>query len=184
MKKTFLVVVSIFLVSTLFAGCGKQSDIDRLARQVDREIERTDEYKQMLDEAEEKNAEQLVTIDYLNAELARRDATIASLEDELEKSSSTSSASTSTTKIYSVYPDDSDSYLAKKFWFDGNNYSSNTTWYSDITCKSESQISDVTIISPIVDTMKQSNGYTVYVCMSSNGLVYSSNYPYLIRINN
>lgn len=192
MKKIILVVVSIFLVSTLLTGCGKntQDDIDdlkddknRLKTQVDREIKRTDEYRHDLDEIKEESAGRLATIDRLNAELAERDSTIASLETQLENSSSSSSTSSSTTKIYSVDPGDSNSYLAQKFWFDGNNYSANTTWYWDISCKPESQMGCVTIISPIVDKMEQSNGYTVYVCMSSNGLVYSSSYPYLVKID-
>lgn len=193
MKKIILVVVSIFLVSTLLTGCGKntQDDIDdlkddknRLKTQVDLEIKRTDEYRHDLDVIKEESAGRLATIDRLNAELAERDLTIASLETQLENSSSSSSTSSSTTKIYSVDPGDSNSYLAQKFWFDGNNYSANTTWYWDISCKPESQMSCVTIISPIVDKMEQSNGYTVYVCMSSNGLVYSSSYPYLVKIDN
>ena len=188
MKKTFLLVVSILLVSTMLTGCGKkkntytQDDVDRLERQVDREIERTNEYKEDLEKAEDENAEQLATITRLEAELAEKDSTIYSLESQLENSSSESSVETADSKIYSVDPGDSNSYLAQKFWFDGFNYSADTTWYSDISCKPESQMNcKVTIISPIVDEMKQSNGYKVYVCMSNGGLVYSSTYPYLIR---
>lgn len=191
MKKTFLLVVSILLVSTMLTGCGKkkntytQDDIDRLVRQVNREIERTDEYKEDLDEVKEENATQLATITHLEAELAERDSTIYSLESQLESSSSGSSAETSDSKIYSVYPGDSSTYLSQKFWFDGFNYSADTTWYSDIACKPETKMNcSVIIISPIVDDMEQSNGYTVYVCMSSGGLVYSTSYPYLVKINN
>lgn len=193
MKKTFLLVVSILLVSTMLTGCGKntQDDIDelkddknRLKAQVDREMERTDEYRYNLDELEEENATQLATITRLEAELAEKDSTIYSLESQLENSSSESSVETADSKIYSVDPGDSNSYLAQKFWFDGFNYSADTTWYSDISCKPESQMNcKVTIISPIVDEMKQSNGYKVYVCMSNGGLVYSSTYPYLVRNN-
>lgn len=191
MKKTFLLVVSILLVSTMLTGCGKkkntytQDDIDRLVRQVNREIERTDEYKEDLDEVKEENATQLATITHLEAELAERDSTIYSLESQLESSSSGSSAETSDSKIYSVYPGDSSTYLSQKFWFDGSNYSADTTWYSDIACKPETKMNcSVIIISPIVDKMEQSNGYTVYVCMSSGGLVYSTSYPYLVKIDN
>lgn len=193
MKKTFLLVVSILLVSTMLTGCGKntQDDIDelkddknRLKAQVNREMERTDEYKDDLDELEEENAEQLATITRLEAELAEKDSTIYSLESQLKNSSSVSSAGTSDSKVYSVDPGDSNSYLAQKFWFDGFNYSADTTWYSDISCKPETKMNcSVIIVSPIVDKMEQSNGYTVYVCMSSGGLVYSSTYPYLIRNN-
>lgn len=193
MKKTFLLVVSILLVSTMLTGCGKntQDDIDelkddknRLKAQVNREMERTDEYKDDLDELEEENAEQLATITRLEAELAEKDSTIYSLESQLKNSSSASSAGTSDSKVYSVDPGDSNSYLAQKFWFDGFNYSADTTWYSDISCKPETKMNcSVIIVSPIVDKMEQSNGYTVYVCMSSGGLVYSSTYPYLIRNN-
>ncbi|MCI8361755.1 MAG: hypothetical protein HFJ41_01115 [Clostridia bacterium] len=191
MRKTFLLVVSILLVSIMLTGCGKkqntytQDDIDRLEQQVDREIERTNEYKEDLEEAEDENAEQLATITRLEAELAEKDSNIYSLESQLESSSSESSAEASCSKVYSVDPGDSNSYLAKKFWFDGFNYSADTTWYSDISCKPETKMNcSVIIISPIVDKMEQSNGYIVYVCMSSGGLVYSTSYPYLVKIDN
>lgn len=197
MKKIILVVVSILLVSTMLTGCGNkvkvdskkyirdlQNDKERLIGDKDREIERTDDYKKDLEKAEDENAEQLATITRLEAELAEKDSTIYSLESQLENSSSASSAGTSDSKIYSVDPGDSSSYLAQKFWFDGFNYSADTTWYSDISCKPETEMNcSVIIVSPIVDKMEQSNGYTVYVCMSSGGLVYSSTYPYLIRNN-
>ncbi len=190
MKKTFLLVVSILLVSIMLTGCGNNSekelkaDKERLIGDLNREIERTEEYREDLDKAEAENATQLATITHLEAELAEKDSTISSLESQLENSSSSSSADTSDPKIYSVDPGDSSSYLAQKFWFDGFNYSADTIWYSDISCKTESKLNcSVTIISPIVDEMEQYNGYTVYVCMSSNGLVYSSNCPYLFKTN-
>lgn len=197
MKKTFLLVVSILLVSTMLTGCGNkvkvdskkyirnlENDKERLIGDKTREIERTGEYKADVDELKEENATQLATITRLEAELAEKDSTIYSLESQLENSSLESSAETSDSKIYSVDPGDSSSYLAQKFWFDGFNYSADTTWYSDISCKPESQMNcKVTIISPIVDEMKQSNGYKVYICMSNGGLVYSSTYPYLVRNN-
>lgn len=196
MKKTFFLVVSILLVSTMLTGCGKnvkvnaqkrikelEADKERLIGEADRAIKTTDEYKADLDKAKEENAEQLATITRLEAELAEKDSTIYSLESQLENSSS--SAETSNPVIYSVDPGDSNSYLAQKFWFDGFNYSADTKWYSDISCKSESKMNcSVIIISPVVDPMEQDNGYKVYSCMSSSGLVYSSTYPYLIRINN
>ncbi len=197
MKRTFFLVVSILLVSTMLTGCGKsekvskkyvrnlEEDNERLIAQVKREIERADEYSDDLDEAKEEIATQLATITHLEAELAERDSTIYYLESQLENSSSSSSVENPNYNVYSVDPGDSNSYLAQKFWFDGFNYSADTTWYSDISCKPESKMNcSVTIISPIVDEMKQSNGYKVYVCMSSSGLVYSSNYPYLVKINN
>lgn len=197
MKKIILVVVSILLVSTMLTGCGKNAKVDskkyirdleddkeRLIAESNREIERANDYMEDLDELEEENAEQLATITRLEAELAEKDSTIYSLESQLKNSSSASSVETANSKIYSVDPGDSNSYLAQKFWFDGFNYSADTTWYSDISCKPESQMNcKVTIISPIVDEMKQSNGYKVYVCMSNGGLVYSSTYPYLVRNN-
>lgn len=195
MKKIILVVVSILLVSTFLTGCGKDRETEayidelentnsRLEKQLSREMERTDEYKADLDLEKEESAKKLATITRLEAELAEKDSTIYSLESQLENSSLESSAETSDSKIYSVDPGDSSSYLAQKFWFDGFNYSADTTWYSDISCKPESQMNcKVTIISPIVDEMKQSNGYKVYICMSNGGLVYSSTYPYLVRNN-
>lgn len=237
MKKTFLLVVSILLVSIMLTGCGKkkntytQDDIDRLVQQVNREIERKDEYKQDLDEANEEIATQLATITHLEAELAEKDSTIYSLNSDISNkdekislleeevsqkdellSSLDSEASTivslqseiskkdeeikdlkqklkdasPTVIIYSVDPGDSSSYLSQKFRFDGFNYSADTSWYSDISCKSEFEVSDVIIISPIVDKIEYIDGYnyyTVYSCMSNKGLVYTINYPSLLKID-
>lgn len=75
----------------------------------------------------------------------------------------------------------SSSYLAIKFWSDGFTYTANVKWYCDPNC-TKSAGDNITITSPVVSQDKLSNGYTVYTCMSSNGLVYASNYPYLKKI--
>lgn len=72
------------------------------------------------------------------------------------------------------------SYLTVKFWSDGNTYTSNVKWYCDPNC-TKSAGDNITIISPIVSQDKLSNDYTVYTCMSTGGLVYSSKYPYLTK---
>lgn len=73
-----------------------------------------------------------------------------------------------------------DSYLKVKFWSDGNTYTSNVTWYSDPNC-TKSIGNTITIISCVISEDRLSNSYTVYTCMSSEGLVYSSEYPYLTK---
>lgn len=72
------------------------------------------------------------------------------------------------------------SYLATKFWSDGNTYTANVKWYSDPNC-TKSAGDNITITSPVASQDKLINGYTVYTCMSTNGLVYSSQYPYLTK---
>lgn len=96
-------------------------------------------------------------VDTLNQQLA----------DQIASNSQSSSTATS-------------SYLAIKFWSDGNTYTANVKWYSDPNCI-KSAGSNITITSPVVSQDKLSNGYTVYTCMSTNGLVYSSQYPYLTK---
>ena len=113
----------------------------------------------------------------MQSEISKKDEEINALKDELKNASPI---------IYSVDPGDSNSYLGQKFGFDGSNYSANISWYSDISCKSEFQVSDVIIISPVVDKIEYSDGYnyyTVYACMSNNGLVYTNNYPNLLKID-
>lgn len=72
------------------------------------------------------------------------------------------------------------SYLTIKFWSDGFTYTANVKWYCDPNC-TKSAGDNITISSPVVSQDKLSNGYTVYTCMSTNGLVYSSQYPYLSK---
>lgn len=91
------------------------------------------------------------------------------LADQIKLNSQNSSTATS-------------SYLAIKFWPDGNTYSSSVNWYCDPNCtKSAGNSDSITITSYVVSEDKLSNGYTVYTCMSSGGLVYSSQYPYLTK---
>lgn len=91
------------------------------------------------------------------------------LADQIKLNSQNSSTATS-------------SYLAIKFWSDGNTYSSSVKWYCDPNCtKSAGNSDSITITSYVVSEDKLSNGYTVYTCMSSGGLVYSSQYPYLTK---
>ena len=91
------------------------------------------------------------------------------LADQIKLNSQNSSTATS-------------SYLAIKFWSDGNTYSSSVKWYCDPNCtKSAGNSDSITITSYVVSEDKLSNGYTVYTCMSSGGLVYSLQYPYLTK---
>ena len=111
-------------------------------------------------------------INVLNADLSNYKSKCEILQQQLDSQIAVNKNSAAT------------SYIANKFWYDGNTYTSpKTTWYSKITCESGSKITgDVIIVSPNVDPFKQSNGYTVYCCMSTNGFVYSSNTPYLTKI--
>ena len=89
------------------------------------------------------------------------------LADQIKLNSQNSSTATS-------------SYLAIKFWSDGDTYTSNVKWYCDPNCTNPAG-DNITITSCVVSEDKLSNGYTVYTCMSSKGLVYSSQYPYLTK---
>lgn len=110
-------------------------------------------------------------INVLNADLSNYKSKCEILQQQLDSQIAVNKNYTTT------------SYLAVKFWSDGNTYSCKTTWYSDIAC-TKKIANDVVITSPIVDAIEQSNGYTAYCCMSTTGLVYSSSRPYLSVIKN
>lgn len=123
----------------------------------------------------------------LNSQLSEKDSTIDNLNEQLSaRTASSQTQETQETKNTTNYVVDysvNDSYLAMKFWQDGNNYtSSSTTWHSDYNCSNKIS-TPVVIVSPVVDQCTLENGYKVYACMSSNGLVYTSYYPYLIKSN-
>jgi len=174
MKKITTLLLIIFS-SVLLFGCGKKdATINRLSRSLDVASQSSAYYMQEVETLKNENAELMMTIDTLKAELVKKGASI----DEVE---SKSSQSTTTYIVGSNYSND---YLSMKFWSDGNNYvgSSTVTWYSDYYC-SKQVTSNVIIVSPIIDKMKLSNGNTVFVCMSSNGLVFTAKDPYLIVKN-
>lgn len=235
MKKLATLLLTL-LAATLITGCGnKSAENDRLVKQLNREQERTDEYKAQVEDLKLKNLQLQEQIDRLNSQIDDFDGdssdlqqTIKDLKQENEdlknqlansKTSSSSSASSNSSNASNINDlrnqinvlnadlsnyktkceilqqqldsqiavnknSAATSYIANKFWYDGNTYTSpKTTWYSKITCESGSEITgDVIIVSPNVDPFKQSNGYTVYCCMSTNGFVYSSNTPYLTKI--
>ncbi len=110
-------------------------------------------------------------INVLNADLSNYKSKCEILQQQLDSQIAVNKNYTTT------------SYLAVKFWSDGNTYSCKTTWYSDIAC-TKKIANDVVITSPIVDAIEQSNGYTAYCCMSTTGLVYSSSRPYLSVVKN
>lgn len=79
----------------------------------------------------------------------------------------------------------SSSYISIKFWSDGNLYvSEKTVWYSDQNCRNKLSNESVIIASPIIDKTQLENGYIVYTCLSTNGLVYSSYNPRLTKVKN
>lgn len=174
--KKITALLLLTLIATFIFGCGKDNDtIDRLEKCIDRTLKRCDEYEEQVAELKTKNYELMATIDALNAQISKQES------DNAQSSTSSNSAETSNTNTinYIVDYSQSNSYLAVKFWIDGKKYfDSNTTWYSDYHCSTK-VTNTVTIISPIIDKLEISNGYTVYSCMSSNGLVYSSSRPFL-----
>lgn len=79
----------------------------------------------------------------------------------------------------------SSSYISIKFWSDGNLYvSEKTVWYSDQNCRNELSNENVIIVSPIIDKTELKNGYLVYTCLSTDGLVYSAYNPRLVKVKN
>lgn len=183
MKKitTLLVILVTFVILT---GCGKDDTIDRLSKAVEKEQERSMEYEENANNYLNKIFELEQTVDNLTIQLSEKNVIIDDLNNKINSQSSSSKPQgTSNSTNYVLDYSASNSYLAMKFWLDGNNYSSSsTTWYSDNSCSK--QISNpVVIVSPVVDTIKLNNGYTVYACMSVNGLVYTSYYPYLVKTN-
>ena len=176
MKKITTLLLLLFTILTL-SGCGNKDKIDRLVKTAERESNRAEQYKADVDILKTENLELQAEIDNLKIQLSEKDTTIKDLSEQLESNDTT----TQNLVKYEVNYSQSSSYLAMKFWIDGSRYStSDTIWYSDCFC-SNKITNSVTIVSPIVDKSELSNGYTVYSCMSSNGLVYTSSYPYLIK---
>lgn len=258
MKKiaTFLLAI---LTCVLISGCGSSLEKQRLERQVEREINRSDEYKAMVDELKAENAELRVennalninlqdyideveylenqvsdlkgqvtnssnsdlvaTIDTLNSQIASKDKEISNLKAQLSAAKNNSYSSTNNATIAELQnkinvltldlqnyktlaatlqqqldaqiainknqsiQSNYNSYISAIFWSDGYNYySKKTTWYSDINCSQKLSNQDVIIISPVKSKASLSNGYTVYSCMSTTGLVYSSTSPSLYKM--
>lgn len=173
--KKFTTLLLLTLASICLFGCGEEErTINRLSRSLEIANESSEHFMAEVETLTAENDELRYTIDQLKAELAKQGAAI----DEAE------SKDTQTTTTYVVDSDDSDNYLAVKFWSNGKTYvgSSVVTWYSDYYC-SQQITSEVIIISPTIDRLKLSNGHWVYTCMSSNGLVFSTDDPYL-RVRN
>lgn len=171
--KKLTTLLFLIITFTCLLGCGNDKDaaINRLSKSLETATKTTEYYLQEIDELKTENYELLVTIDGLKSKIANQKSTISEFESKNSQSNIT----------YVVNTGSSDSYLAMKFWSDGNNYvgSSTVTWYSDYYC-SKPITSNVTIISPTIDRLTLSNGHLIYICMSSNGLVFSSENPYLI----
>lgn len=87
--------------------------------------------------------------------------------------------------LYEADASQNSSYLQAKFYLDGNGYTdSKATWYFDHNSTQKiNDSSSIIVVSPVVETVKLSNGYTVYSCMTSTGLVWSTSKPYLKQIN-
>lgn len=205
MKK--MATLLLVLLTITLTGCGSKKNVndpDRLQKQLDREMARVDEYKADVDKLEEENAELLAEIDSL---VANNNTLNQKLDAVTEKSESSSSTDQQTITNLQKQVDDlkkqlvdtlqkqlaeqialnsknsstaTSSYLTIKFWSDGFTYTANVKWYCDPNC-TKSAGDNITISSPVVSQDKLSNGYTVYTCMSTNGLVYSSQYPYLSK---
>ena len=75
-------------------------------------------------------------------------------------------------------------FINIKFWQDAKKYKAyydeEFQFYSDCFCSQP--ITDVVIISPIIDEVELSNEMKVYAVMSDKGIVYSTNWPELDEI--
>ena len=173
--KRLTTLLFVIILSTCLFGCSKKdATINRLSKSLETVTQSSEHHLEEIEELKAENIELMITIDELKAQLVEQGVTISKNESKESQNNTT----------YVVGSASSDSYLAIKFWSDGNNYvgSSTVTWYSDYYC-SKPISSDVIIISPIIDRLKLSNGTTVYVCMSYNGLIFTSKDPYLIVKN-
>lgn len=173
--KKIATLLLLIIFSTFLFGCGKKdATINRLSKSLETVTQTSEQLLEKIEELKEENLNLMITIDELKAQLAEQDVTI----------SETEAKSSQNTITYIVNSGSSDSYLSIKFWSDGKTYvgSSVVTWYSDYYC-SKQITSDVIIISPVIDSLRLSNGNTIYACMSSNGLVFTPKNPYLIVKN-
>lgn len=95
MKKITTLLLTI-LTCIFISGCGSDAEVKRLERQVEREIERTDEYKAIVDKLEAENAELTAEIDALNINLQDYVDEIEYLDSLKENYESNSSSSEDT----------------------------------------------------------------------------------------
>lgn len=80
--------------------------------------------------------------------------------------------------------DANETYLALVFTQDGNFYKAsdeNFKFYSDQAC--ENALEDVRLVSSVVEERTRKNGFVICVCLSDQGLVYSTSWPSLIMDN-
>ena len=172
MKKLTTLLFILFVSTYLFGCSNKDATINRLSKSLETTNQSCEYYLNEINELIDENTNLLVTIDELKAQLVKKQTDIKESE-------------TQNNITYIIDSSNSNSYLSMKFWTDGKFYisSSTNTWYSDYYCSKKIN-SDVLIISPIIDRLKLSNGHIIYVCMSSNGLIFSSTEPYLMVKNN
>lgn len=90
---------------------------------------------------------------------------------ELEKASLTQQADA----------DANETFLALVFPQDGNFYTvsdKNFKFYTDQAC--EKMVKNVRIVSPVVEERTRENGFVICICLSDQGLVYSTSWPNLV----
>lgn len=165
--KKIATVLCIFLYTLILCSCGKS---DKNEERVKELVAQVNELNGQLEDA---NSQIDELTNELNDQLENANSQINELTQELEEK---------TTPVNcSIDYDESTSYLAIKFWLtDEALIDPNITWYTDCYC-SKKYSGTPTIVSPTVDTLDLSNNITVYACMSSEGLLYSSQYPYLYK---
>lgn len=155
MKRTFKKVTLFALVMVVafgLSGCGKSnSDPKKDLREAKAQIE---QLEKQLEEQKKDAEEQISALEVENAGLKQQ-----------------------------VNPDIPAYYLSIRFKQDGKYYklSSDVKAYSDPGCEDLLDNTKVRMISPEIDDPTRENGYTVYVGLSEDGMVFFSEYPDLIE---
>lgn len=153
MKRTFKCVTLLIMVVTFgLSGCGKdKSELKKDLKDAKTQIE---QLEKQLEEQEKEATEKISALEVENAGLKQQ-----------------------TNRDIPAY------YLSIRFKQDGKYYklSSDVKAYSDPGCEEQLDNVKVRMISPEIDDPERENGYTVYVGLSEEGLVFFPEYPDLIE---
>lgn len=203
--KKLTTILLLTLMALCFTGCGDtyeirtlrqkvvdgnqkienlENEISELNAQVTKLMDERDSIEIDLQRAEEKLA------NYENNTSSAKD-TVSSLRAEnenLRAELSKKEAAIAATKqtpapiILNVDSTQAANYVALTFYPDpdGKRFSAKNKWYSSPLCSDTDEIKgNVVMISDVVKTEKLNNGFKFYSCMSTNGLVFAREKPYL-----
>ena len=155
MKRTirFLTLLIGVLVMATLTGCVGCSGCGSSKKELSAELE----------EVQSQNNKLRSKVEELESEVSKLELENSSLKQQADASAN-------------------ETFLALSFPQDGRFYEvrdENFKFYSDQACEN-SLGNDVRIISPVVEEKTRPNGFTICVCLSDQGLVYSTYWPDLV----